>query len=114
MKINRKTLLLVGALIILIVTAGILLAAQTLPPTPDDEEAGEVESQASASDAALSQDEAIAIAEDYTGSTAAYVELERENGTVVYSIELEDGSEVEVDGNTGDILEVEGVGADDD
>lgn len=114
MKNNRKTLLLIGALLILTITAGVLFAAQTTPNTPDDDEAGEVESQASASDATLSQDEAIAIAEAETGSTAAFVELERENGTVLYSVELEDGSEVEIDANTGDILEVEGAGADGD
>lgn len=114
MKINRKTLLLVVALAILTVTTGVLFAAQTTPNTPDTEEEGEVESPASASDAALTEDEAVAIAEAHTGSTAAFVELERENGMVVYSIELEDGSEVEIDASNGDIVEEEGAGADDD
>jgi uncharacterized membrane protein YkoI len=114
MKINRKFLLALGGLIVLGIFAAALVAAQGSQPAPDTEEDGEEESLTSPSEAALSQDEAVAIAEQYTGSTAAFVELENEGGTVVYSVELEDGSEVEVDGNTGDILEVEGAGADDD
>ncbi len=112
MTLNRKVLLALVALVIVSIFAGVLVAAQGSPPAPDTEADGEEESLASPSEAALTQDEAVAIAEEYTGSTAAFVELEHEGGTVVYSVGLEDGSEVEVDGNTGDILEVEG--ADDD
>ena len=110
MKINRKGLLLLVALIVLTISAAALVAAQGSPPAPDTEEGSETESQVSASDVALTQEEAIAIAEAETGSTAAFVELERENSTALYSIELKDGSEVEVDANTGDILQVEGAG----
>jgi uncharacterized membrane protein YkoI len=114
MKVNRKVLLALVALVVLSIFAGVLVAAQAPQPVPDTEEDGEEESLASPSQAALTQDEAVAIAEEYAGSTAASVELEHEGGAVVYSVELEDGSEVEVDGNTGDILEVEGAGGDDD
>ena len=120
MKIHRKILLslLIAALLVMGVGAAVLVNAQDSQPGPDtgetEEEGGETESPASPSDAALTQDEAIAIAEAETGSTAAFVELENEGGSVIYSIELEDGSEVEVDANTGDILQVEGAGTDSD
>lgn len=120
MRINRKILLplLIAALLILGISFAALVTAQDAPSAPDtaetEDEAGEAEDPASASDATLTQDEAIAIAEAETGSTAAFVELENEGGTVLYSVELADGSELEIDANTGDILQVEGAGADDD
>ena len=120
MKINRKILLplLIAALLVLAVGAAVLVNAQDSQPGPDtgeaDEVGGESESQALPADVTLTQDEAIAIAEAERGSTAAAVELEGEGGHALYSIELEDGSEVEVDANTGDILQVEGAGSDGD
>lgn len=50
--------------------------------------------------------EQIALA-DYPGATVTEVELEKEHGNVHYSVEMSNGVEVEVDGNTGQILEVE-------
>lgn len=118
MRINRKILLplLIVALLVLgIVGAVLVYASQPAPDTVEaEDDEGEVESQASASEATLTRDEAIAIAEAETGSTAAFVELENENNTLVYSVELEDGSEIEIDASTGDILEIEGAGADSD
>jgi len=116
MKINRKVLLtlFIVTLVILGIGAAALVAAQGSQPDTDTEDDNETESVAAPSDTTLTQEEAIAIAEAETGSTTAFVELEKEGGFVIYSIELEDGSEVEIDANTGDILEVEGAGANDD
>lgn len=121
MRINRKTLLILGVVAILIVgVGGLVLAAQSngliLNQNDDDNgsEIGENEGSATAADATLTQDEAIAIAEAERNSTATAIELEREHGKVIYSIELADGSEVEVDANTGDILQIEGAGSDSD
>ncbi|HEX5165553.1 MAG TPA: PepSY domain-containing protein, partial [Thermomicrobiales bacterium] len=56
----------------------------------------------------LSKDEAaqIAIAE-YPGTTATSVDLEEEDGNAIYDVNLSNGYEVEVDGNSGQILETE-------
>jgi uncharacterized membrane protein YkoI len=120
MRINQKNLPLV--LLVILLALGIIgavwVSAQDTPAAPDatetEDDGNEFESPGSPADTALTQDDAIAIAESHSGSAAAFVELENEGGILVYSIELEDGSEVEVDANTGDILEVEGPGSDDD
>jgi uncharacterized membrane protein YkoI len=49
----------------------------------------------------------IVIAEEELLSTVMFVELERENGQLVFEAELEDGSEIEIDAENGDILEIE-------
>lgn len=122
MRINQKISLVVVLLAILVVTAvgGALVAAQdttspagaTIIQSSDDE--GEKQTSASTSEAVLTEAEAVTIAEAERDSTATFVELEREGGIVVYSIELDDGSEVEVDATTGDILEIESAGSNDD
>ena len=122
MRINQKISLAVVLLAILVVTAvgGALVAAQdttspagaTIIQSSDDE--GEKQTSASTSEAVLTEAEAVTIAEAERDSTATFVELEREGGIVVYSIELDDGSEVEVDATTGDILEIESAGSNDD
>ncbi len=117
MNINRRILLplFLIALIVLGIIGAVLVSAQDSRPAPDAAETetndGEADSPASPSEAALTQDQAVAIAEAYTGSTMAFVELENEGGVLKYSVELEDGSEVEVDANTGGILQVEGAGS---
>jgi len=61
------------------------------------------------SDADLSRDEAIAIAvAEYPGTNAIEVELDDDDGRVVYEIELSNGFDIEVDGNSGQILEHDG------
>jgi uncharacterized membrane protein YkoI len=56
----------------------------------------------------ISAEEAKAIAERvFDGAKAVEVEQEQENGRLVYEVNLDNGAEVEVDGSSGDILEIE-------
>jgi uncharacterized membrane protein YkoI len=73
-------------------------------------------------DPAITEDEAKAIAEEYTGGTAISVDLEREDddlfggGQLVYEVLVQTANgllEVEIDANTGDVLEVEPADDDD-
>lgn len=65
------------------------------------------------SDPAITPDEAKAAAlEAYPGTSAVEVELEREHGTLVYEVGLDNGLEVMVDANTGAVLGPEQEGAD--
>lgn len=54
--------------------------------------------------ATLTADDAKAIAESETGATATEVELDDENGSLVYSVTLDDGQEVLVDAGNGSVL----------
>ncbi|MBC7339549.1 MAG: PepSY domain-containing protein [Firmicutes bacterium] len=47
------------------------------------------------------------------GTTAVEVELDNENGYLVYSVELSNGADVKVDAGTGKVLHTEQPGADD-
>lgn len=59
-------------------------------------------------EAAISKDQATQIAtEQFPGTSATDVELEAEDGRPVYEVTLSNGTEVEVDGDTGAILETE-------
>ena len=65
---------------------------------------------------AISEDDAKRIAEEETGGVAGDVTSEKEDGILVYEVQVEtdDGpAEVEIDANTGEVLEVE-HGPDDD
>ena len=57
----------------------------------------------------ITPDQARKIAEEAAGSGAKAVELEleRENGGLVYEVELDNGIEVEINADTGDVLEIE-------
>jgi len=61
-------------------------------------------------EAAITEEEAMAIAEEHTGGTAFSVELENEDGYLVCGIHVEedDGSkcDVKVDAGTGEVLKV--------
>jgi uncharacterized membrane protein YkoI len=64
----------------------------------------------------LSEDEARQIAEEETGGVAGDVTTEKEDGTLVYEVQVKTDkgpAEVEIDANTGEVLEVE-YGPDDD
>lgn len=61
-------------------------------------------------DPKISEEEAKSIAEEYTNGKAIYVELEREIGSWVYEVVVENQTgrwEVEIDADNGKILEVE-------
>jgi uncharacterized membrane protein YkoI len=69
-----------------------------------------------AADPAISEDEAKAIAEEETGGVAGDVTTEKEDGKLVYEVQVttdQGPAEVEIDANTGEVLEVE-HGPDDD
>lgn len=64
--------------------------------------------------AKITVDEAKAAAvEANPGTTAVKVELDNENGYLVYSVELSSGADVKVDAGTGKVLHTEQPGADD-
>ena len=66
------------------------------------------------SNPAITADEAkAAVLDAYPGTSAVEVELERENGALVYEVELNNGLEVAVDADTGTVLGPEQEGADD-
>ncbi|MCI0710267.1 MAG: PepSY domain-containing protein [Chloroflexi bacterium] len=122
MRTNQKSLLSIFLISLLLVIVGgaVLVAAQDTAPSAEasgiqnGDDNGEAETPASASDAVLTEAEAVAIAEAERGSTATYVELERERGVTLYSIELTDNSEVEINANTGEVIEIELPGTDND
>ena len=63
-----------------------------------------------AGDPKISEEEAKAIAEEHTNGTAISVELEKEDSSMVYEVIVENATgryEVEIDADTGEILEVE-------
>ncbi|MFW9997788.1 MAG: PepSY domain-containing protein [Candidatus Odinarchaeota archaeon] len=63
-----------------------------------------------AGDAVITAGEAKAIAENYTGGTATSVELENEDGYLVYGVIVETGTgclDVKVDAGTGEVMKVD-------
>jgi uncharacterized membrane protein YkoI len=63
--------------------------------------------------ATVTPETARAAAETETGSVAVKVEIEDENGFLVYEVEMEDGSEVTVDAGNATILLIEPTEAED-
>lgn len=64
------------------------------------------EAKALAPLATITEDRAVEIAEAELGGTASEVELESENGALVYEVEV-GGQEAKVDAGNGDILHIE-------
>lgn len=84
---------------------GSILYIELLNNKPEDQTNQRAASQ---NGTGISADEAIAIAEKaFDGAKAVEVEQESENGGLVYEVEMDNGAEVEVDGSSGDILEIE-------
>jgi uncharacterized membrane protein YkoI len=129
MKIN-KTIVIAIVLFGLLISGlgtGVLLTQRPLsvnaaPPAQEDndtdeagdvednggDEAGEPEEAVSPDQGSITADEAKAAAEAaYSGAKAVAVELENENGQVIYEVELDNGLEVIVDAGNGDILGTE-------
>jgi len=79
----------------------------------DGPEIGEQdEIQPLASSTAISADQARQAAEAITGEKASQVELEEENGVLVYGVEFA-SKEVTVDANTGTVIQIEDESTDD-
>jgi uncharacterized membrane protein YkoI len=106
-----------------------LLSVNAAPPAQEQNETGEAEDSDEAGDAedddsneadkaeeatvspaqtGITADEAKAAAEAaYPGAKTLAVELERENGRVIYEVELDNGLEVIVAADRGDVLGAE-------
>lgn len=130
MKIN-KTIVIAIVLFGLLISGlgtGVLLTQRSLavnaaPPVQEDNDTDEVgdvedddgneadeaeEADVSPDQTGITADEAKAAAEAaYSGSKAVAVELEKENGQVIYEVELDNGLEVIINAGNGDILGTE-------
>lgn len=107
MKINRRIVLALIALLVVGVMGAITYTTFAQGSGTDDDDASEFQDNDAAlqDQAAITQEEAEAIAlAKYPGVNVVATELENEGGTLLYSIELDNGAEVEVDANTGTIL----------
>ena len=96
----------------LIATGAIAFADDARIWIGDDEESDHYD------EAVITEEEAVSIAEEHTGGTAFSVELENEDGYLVYGVHVEkdDGSkyDVKVDAGTGEVLKVDSDDDDDD
>jgi uncharacterized membrane protein YkoI len=102
-----------------------LLLAKAAPPAQEDndvdetddvdDENGDVEEDDDEDEASVSPDQAGITADEakaaaeaaHPGAKALEVELENENNTIYYEVELDNGLEVEVDAANGNILSAE-------
>lgn len=73
----------------------------------DDDEHEDGDSCGLLEDATLTLDEVIAMAEAEIGGTAMNVELEREDGRLVFGVTTTSGFEIEYDASSGELLEIE-------
>jgi uncharacterized membrane protein YkoI len=116
MKIKKWIgLALIGLLVVVAMGA---ITYTTFAQGTDGDDASESQDNGVAlpDQAAITQEEAEAIAlAQYPGTKVVATELENEGGTLLYSIELDNGAEVELDANTGTVLPAEAeTGADSD
>lgn len=84
--------------------------ASDLITTEDNDDGNENESDESCGlldDAAFTLDEMIQMAEAEVGGTVINIELENENGGLVFGATTTSGLEVEFDADTGELLEIE-------
>jgi uncharacterized membrane protein YkoI len=110
MKINRWIALAAIALLVVAAMGAITYTTFAQGPGTDGDDASESQDNGAAlqNQAAITQEEAEAIAlAEYPGAKVTATELENEGGTLLYSVELDNGAEVEVDANTGTILPAE-------
>jgi len=110
MKINRWIALALIALLVVAAMGAITYTTFAQGSGDDGDDASESQDGGAAlqGQATLTQEEAEAIAlAEYPGAKVRATELEMEGGVLLYSVELDNGAEVELDANTGDILPVE-------
>ncbi len=110
MKINRWIALALIAVLVVGVMAAVTYTTFAQGSGTDNDDASETQDNSTAlqGQAVITQEEAEAIAlAEYPGANVAATELENEGGTLLYSIELDNGAEVELDANTGAILPTE-------
>jgi uncharacterized membrane protein YkoI len=107
MKINRWIALAVIALLVIGAMGAIVYKAYAQTSTKDNDGASESQDNSAAlqDQAGITGEEAEAIALDqYPGAKVLGTELENEGDVLLYSIELDNGAEVEVDANNGTVL----------
>ena len=110
MKINRWIALIAIALLVVGAMGAITYTTFAQGPGTDGDEASESQDNGAAlqGQAAISQQEAEAIAlAEYPGAKVLATELENEGRTLLYSIELDNGADVEVDAKDGTVLPAE-------
>jgi uncharacterized membrane protein YkoI len=73
----------------------------------EDDDGSEAGESVSPNQAGITADEAITAAETYAGVKAISVELENENGQIVYEVEMENRQEVIIDAADGTVLGIE-------
>lgn len=111
MKINRWIALAAIALLVVGALGAVVYSVYAQGPIADGEEASESQDNNPAlqGQAGITREEAEAIAlAQYPGAKVVATELEKEGGVLLYSIELDNGAEVEVDANHGAVLPAEG------
>ena len=107
MKTNRWIALAAIALFLVGVMGAVAYKAYAQGPTTDGNETFESQDNNPAlqGQAGITREEAEAIAlAGYPGANVLATELEKEGGILLYSIELDNGAEVEVDAKTGTVL----------
>lgn len=110
MKLNRWIALAAIALLVVGALGAIAYIVFAQGPGTDRDEASESQDNSAVlqDQAAITQEEAEAIAlAQYPDAKVLATELENEGGTLLYSIELDNSAEVEVDATTGTILPAE-------
>ncbi|MEO5886201.1 MAG: PepSY domain-containing protein [Anaerolineales bacterium] len=108
MKINKWIALVSVALLVVAAMGAITYTTFAQGFGGNDASESQDNSAVSQDQAAITQEEAEAIAlAQYPDAKVLATELENEGGTLLYSIELDNGAEVEVDANTGTVLPAE-------
>lgn len=110
MKINRWIALALIALLVVGAMGAITYTTFAQGSGTDGDDASESQDGGATlqDQAAITQEDAEAIAlAEYPGAKVTATELENEGGVLLYSVELNNGAEVEVDANTGAVLPAE-------
>ena len=110
MKINRWIALTMTALLVVVAMGAITYTTFAQGPVTDGDDASESSDNVTTfqGQAVITQEEAEAIAlAQYPGAKILSTELENEGGTLLYSFDLDNHKEVEVDANTGEVLPAE-------
>jgi uncharacterized membrane protein YkoI len=107
MKIKRWIALALIAMLVVGAMAAVTYTTFAQGSGTDNDDASETQDNSTTlqARAVITQEEAEAIAlAKYPGAKVAATELENEGGTLLYSIELDNGAEVEVDATSGTVL----------
>jgi uncharacterized membrane protein YkoI len=105
MKTNKWIVRTMIALLVLTAMGAFTYNALAQNASDDGDDSSESNSVALQSQAGITQEEANAIAlAQFPGAKIIESELEMEKGTLIYSFDMENGQEVELNANTGAVL----------